>query len=282
MDQDNQSNQTPDAKSTPDIKPCCKYHNANCLDHAEVCCEECPLYNGTGQAPTDPHSDWKTCPTCQGSGREGITTKHDVNELDIDLVDCSTCHGLGKVASEPEENNPDANVPLEAESNITGPPVTDEPYYGYKDIEELSWKGPQPPTEAVTTDCPRCGGTGENPEDSVFGYPGEPCYYCLGTGNRPDMSGVQPSAVTADGLTTILENLAIGWDSTKTDVAEARINVEAYYNAKFERALEHNEVRDAQAADGYEDGYDHGWDDAVKNTTTRWYSDRQKGETDNG
>lgn len=57
----------------------------------------------------------------------------------------------------------------------------------------------KPTPQAATStgaekDCPRCKGTGKNPDDSVLGYPANPCYYCLGTGVRPDMSGMQPSA----------------------------------------------------------------------------------------
>lgn len=61
--------------------------------------------------PQPPAPDIKTCPECQGDGTNWHTGK--------DAGKCPTCHGSGEVASEPEENNPDANVPLEAESNIT-------------------------------------------------------------------------------------------------------------------------------------------------------------------
>lgn len=45
-----------------------------------------------------------------------------------------------------------------------------------------------------SNNCPRCQGTGKNSDASVLGYPGKPCYYCGGTGIRPNMSAVQPSA----------------------------------------------------------------------------------------
>ncbi len=45
--------------------------------------------------------------------------------------------------------------------------------------------------------CPRCQGLGKK-SDSVLGYPDDPCYYCGGSGEAPDMSNVQPSQNNKD------------------------------------------------------------------------------------
>lgn len=40
-------------------------------------------------------------------------------------------------------------------------------------------------TTSNSQPCPRCNGTGKNPDNSVLGWPGKPCYICHGTGKAP-------------------------------------------------------------------------------------------------
>jgi len=57
--------------------------------------------------------------------------------------------------------------------------------------------------------CPRCNGTGKNPEESKLGWPGEPCYVCLGTGQvaKPEQ---QPELYHTPTMDDALRSVTVG------------------------------------------------------------------------
>lgn len=222
-------------QQTPDIKPCtCDvdgsriYHDKFCPVHGDKATR-----NTVGQAPTDPHSDGKTCPTC-GNAKDNPHVAHSLN-LNGSLVCVDPFHGSGRIASEGVLTETQLN---EAMARLDK--VVDAPGSGVTSLPPL------PTPEAQGADKPCCTVCGTPLAIHMLAHP-DPSEYAgktrrisstdFGSHRRPKP---QPptEAVTADGLGEILNAILRHHDHPQDAQPLDVAAIEAHYNAKFERLFD--------------------------------------------